>query len=33
MCGQGGQADGVLTISGDGEMPEVDIPVVVILLG
>lgn len=28
-----GQADGVLTISADGEMPEVDIPVVVILLG
>ena len=27
------QADGVLTISADGEMPEVDIPVVVILLG
>lgn len=28
-----GQSDGVLTISADGEMPEVDIPVVVILLG
>lgn len=28
-----GQTDGVLTISADGEMPEVDIPVVVILLG
>ena len=28
-----GQADGVLTIVADGEMPEVDIPVVVILLG
>lgn len=28
-----GQKDGVLTISADGEMPEVDIPVVVILLG
>ena len=27
------RADGVLTISADGEMPEVDIPVVVILLG
>lgn len=28
-----GQDEGVLTISADGEMPEVDIPVVVILLG
>lgn len=28
-----GQADGTLTIVADGEMPEVDIPVVVILLG
>ena len=28
-----GQTDGKLTISADGEMPEVDIPVVVILLG
>lgn len=28
-----GQADGVLIIAADGEMPEVDIPVSVILLG
>ena len=28
-----GQTDGSLVISADGEMPEVDIPVVVILLG
>lgn len=28
-----GQTDGKLIISADGEMPEVDIPVVVILLG
>ena len=28
-----GQADGTLTIAADGEMPEVDIPVIVILLG
>lgn len=28
-----GQTDGALIISADGEMPEVDIPVVVILLG
>ena len=28
-----GQSNGVLIISADGELPEVDIPVVVILLG
>lgn len=28
-----GQAAGTLTISADGELPEVDIPVVVLLLG
>lgn len=28
-----GQTDGVLTIAADGEMPDIDIPVVVILLG
>jgi hypothetical protein len=28
-----GQSEGQLIISADGEMPEVDIPVVVILLG
>lgn len=28
-----GQSDGSLTIAADGEMPDIDIPVVVILLG
>ena len=28
-----GQTDGTLTIAADGEMPDIDIPVVVILLG
>lgn len=28
-----GQTDGALTIAADGEMPDIDIPVVVILLG
>lgn len=28
-----GQADGALTIAADGEMPERDIPVYIILLG
>lgn len=28
-----GQADGTLTIAADGEMPEIDIPVYIILLG
>lgn len=28
-----GQADGKLTISADGEMPDIDIPVVITLLG
>jgi len=28
-----GQSDGTLTISADGEMPDIDIPVVIILLG
>ena len=28
-----GQADGTLTIAADGEMPERDIPVYIILLG
>ena len=28
-----GQSDGVLTIAADGEMPDIDIPVYIILLG
>ena len=28
-----GQSEGELTIAADGEMPDLDIPVVVILLG
>lgn len=33
MLSVAGQADGVLTIVADGEMPEQDIPVLIIILG